>query len=285
MRFSSRSGILLVTVLLCSAAPQLGRSQTTPTPAEKGTAIGQVIASAIDTALPGIRSLATSILSIFHPAAPQGASAAAQQTQQSTQLKAALNTAVKSIEDSVKSKISGVGPLANQLDVFGPFLQYGFRASNDLAKLSAEVAAHPHPTSSEWDVITADWAEVNGSLNQLTDANLSSIQSDNIRTMLSDVIEAKNTTARAIQVYVDSGTAGSSDANLARELSELAKTLATIHVAARIQLQDLSDQIHTLVNWSNNLGPAQGGGTRPLPSGLTQDIQTATAILQQAGRK
>jgi hypothetical protein len=187
-------------------------------PTAKGTAIGKIVSGAIDTALPGISKLASGILAIF---APQSATSKPKddtqksQTQQTQtqQLQKKLDDAATSLTKQIQANVAGVEPLAIQLGVLGPFLQYGFRASNDLASLMAYVTAHPHPTGAQWDKIAADWSEIKGALSQLTDTDFSKVKSDELRTLLAQVVEAKNTTAKAIQVYVDSGRPSSSDAD------------------------------------------------------------------------
>jgi hypothetical protein len=243
-------------------------AQEASSPEERGVEIGTIVSSAIDTALPGIGSIAQAVIDIVRP-----------NRNREEEAKEAAEAAQEKVMSELKRKISGVEPLVNQLNVFGTFLQYGFRANLSLTALIEFVADNPAPTEAQWNgEIRPAWATVYSSLNaisytptQITDQ----IQSEGLRLMLLQLIEAKVATGSAINSKITNGSTN----DLVEDLSKLSGTLSALHVVARVQLDDLHDQVDALVKWANGAQSISAGGN---DREIQRDVASAMEVLASA---
>jgi hypothetical protein len=240
----------------------------------KGTAIGTVIASAIDTALPGISKLTSSIVEIFKPRDNVKA-------EKQKEVETAVTSATNALSQAIKEEVKKVEPLATQLDTLGPFLQYGFRANAEISGLMAVLAPIQGAASPEWaNSVAPRWAKIKGALGGIVlDANdiKKNIVSEQMQQLLLGVMEAKTVTVPAIEADL----AAKNKAGLMDELTKLGESLATLHVVARIQINGISNEVHSLVNWAQGAGKAEGG-PQQLPAAIQTDFGAATNLLKQA---
>jgi hypothetical protein len=241
----------------------------------KGTQIGTVISSAISTALPGISTLATAVLNIFKPKDATAPDKQAQVQQATADTSAA-------IEQAIKAQLVPVQSLATQLDTLGPFLQYGFRASADLSTLMAFLAGNPKPTPDQWrGKIKPTWASIKAALDAIpiTSAMVQSdVPATDLQELLLQILEAKAVTSAAIQSLVSTSTSD----GLADALGKLNSTLSTLNVVARVQLNSLSQEVHTLTKWAltpPTTKPPKAQGVKGLPKEIQLDKDAATKIL------
>lgn len=239
----------------------------------KGTEIGTVIASAIDTALPGIGKLTTAIVDIFKPRANKA--------EKEKEVETAVKGATDALASSIKLEVRKVEPLAVQLDTLAPFLQYGFRANAELSGLIATIAPIPNAASPDWDnAVKPRWAKIKGALGQIAlDGNdiKKNVASEQMQQLLLGVMEAKAMTLPAIEIHLGA----KNKAGLMEELTKLGESLATLHVVARIQLNGISNEVHALVKWSQGLKQAQGDPAK-LPEEIQADFGAASKMLKQA---
>jgi hypothetical protein len=238
---------------------------------EKGTEIGTIISTAIDTALPGLSKLTETIAAIFKP-----------KEKEKTELDAEVKKATAEFEAQVKKNVAAIQPLSAQLAAIGPFLEYGFRASVTLSSMITFLAEHPNMAASDWQQVQADWAEVSQGLKQIpftTQQLHEQVSDDRVEEVLLGILTARDVTGAGISILVNSK---SSPSLLAGKLKELVQALSTLQYVSRIQLNNLNDQIDALVQWSK--GKAQGSATAPTAHGIKEDEKLARELLQTAAK-
>jgi hypothetical protein len=153
----------------------------------------------------------------------------------------------------------------------------------DLATLTTLVAVNRKTTAEQWTgSIRPQWAKVKASLDQL---NIPSkqlqdqIASETLENLLLGIMEAKTATGAAIDAIVSSPQPPSDTNSLLSELETLSKSLSTLNVAARVQVNSLGEQINQLTQWAQN---AEGAPSGRVPESLGQDVAEARRILGAA---
>jgi hypothetical protein len=248
----------------------VGAQAPTPAPtdaAAKGTSIGTVISKAIDTALPSFSGLVSTIFGIFKPK---------ENSDQSKAVTDAVNKATADFKKNLQSKFATIAPFGTQLDTLGPFIQYGFRASVDLASLQEYLTLHPAPPPESWakDILPM-WSGIKAELDSIPFQQndvLSKVVDKNLQLLLIGVLDAKNITSKKAESYANAKSVG----QFQKELSNLSTALDTLHVVARLQLRAMSDEVTTLTDWAKGTGQS----ARVMPENIKVDRDRAAKILQ-----
>jgi hypothetical protein len=238
-----------------------------------GTRIGNIISTAIDTALPVIGR----IMDIFRP------NSKADDTVKKRDVEAAVLKAQAAVQSKAREQLQALGAVATELAVVQAFATAGAAARINMVNITHYLAQTPRDfgrIQTEWKVAKAQLRDVEA----LRNDDLKAVRDPVVRVQCESVRNLNRDLTIRIDDAISRGLRGGAEADSAAQ--ELADPVARVTVLlggfdalAAIELENLQGDIASLATWAS--APAGGRNlqvTPAPPNALLMDILTkATA--------
>jgi len=267
MRNVSISALLL---LVTASIPMWGQAEPeSPTPEETGANIGTIVSSAIDKALPGVGTLAKSLIDII-----KGDKKPKEKVKQ-LEAKVAELEKTEKLYSETKKRIGSVAPLASQLIIVKTFVHPSFAASLKLNDLNTYLKSRQSLSREEQELVKFHWNQARDSLAEIS-AKPNEIESyvtrhDNLQQTLLRILAVRDGNAKAIDDLLKSSALVGSEP-LLQQLKETLETyrdvLSAIDLAIQVQMAALSSEVKALADWAAD---AKGDEREGLPEDLQDE--------------